>query len=62
MNGFHLFRFTRCAGDPSSLYSPLREKKNDLAILEANRQMRQEALPLAYRRTTFHFYDRDNLI
>lgn len=31
-------------------------------MLRVNKQMRQEALPLAYRRTVFHLSDLDDLI
>ncbi|KAK2759915.1 hypothetical protein FQN54_002650 [Arachnomyces sp. PD_36] len=48
---FSEFSFARGIGDPSGFYSPLRK---DLALLRVNRQMRQEALPFAYRRTDFH--------
>jgi hypothetical protein len=46
-------------GDPSGFYFPLRE---DLTLLRVNRKMRQEALPLAYRRTVFHLDDIDDVI
>jgi len=45
-------------GDLSGFYFPRRS----LAMLGVNRQMRQEALPFAYRRTVFHFDDMDDLI
>lgn len=45
-------------GDPSGFYFPL----SSLTVLRVNRQMRQEALPLAYRRTVFHLDDMDDLI
>jgi len=38
-------------GDPSGFYYPL---SRDLAVLRINKQIRGEALPLAYRRTTFY--------
>jgi hypothetical protein len=34
----------------------------DLAVLRVNRQMREETLPLAYRRTSFRLDDMDDLI
>lgn len=46
--------FARSIGDPSGFLFPLRK---DLTILRVNMQMRQEALPLAYRRTAFHCLD-----
>ncbi|KAK0118483.1 hypothetical protein ONS96_011580 [Cadophora gregata f. sp. sojae] len=45
-------------GDLSGFYFPL----SSLAMLRVNKQMRQEALPLAYRRTVFHLDDMDDLI
>jgi hypothetical protein len=50
---------TRGVGDPGGFYFPL---SKDLGILSVNRQMRQEALPLAYRATTFHLDDMDDLL
>lgn len=50
---------TRGVGDPSGFYFPLSKR---LGILGANRQMRQEALPLVYRATTFHLDDMDDLL
>jgi hypothetical protein len=44
-------------GDPSGFYFPLSSP-----ILRVNRQMRQEALPFAYRRTVFNLDDIDDLI
>ena len=46
-------------GDPSGFYFPMSKGLN---ILRVNRQMRQEALPLAYRRTAFHLVDIDDVI
>lgn len=46
-------------GDPSGFYYPL---SKDLAVLRANKQMRLEALPFAYRRTTFILDDLDDAI
>jgi len=45
-------------GDLTGFYFPL----SSLAMLRVNKQMRQEALPLAYRRTVFHLDDMDDLI
>jgi len=50
--------FAGGVGDLSGFYFPL----SSLAVLRVNRQMRQEALPLAYRRTLFHLDDMDDLI
>ncbi|KAH7310152.1 hypothetical protein BKA65DRAFT_485092 [Rhexocercosporidium sp. MPI-PUGE-AT-0058] len=50
--------FAEGIGDLSGFYFPL----SSLAMLRVNKQMRQEALPLAYRRTVFHLYDMDDLI
>ncbi|KAK4095706.1 hypothetical protein N658DRAFT_502361 [Parathielavia hyrcaniae] len=46
-------------GDPSGFYYPL---SKDLVVLRANKQMRLEALPFAYRRTTFILDDLDDVI
>ncbi|KAL9611963.1 MAG: hypothetical protein Q9167_003403 [Letrouitia subvulpina] len=46
-------------GDPSGFYFPL---SNQLTVLRVNKQMRQESLPLAYRRTVFHLDNVDDLI
>lgn len=56
---FNEINFTGGMGDPSGFYFPL---SKDLAILRVDRQMRQEALPLAYRRTVFQLDDMDDLI
>ena len=53
------FNFTGSIGDPSGFYFPL---SSELTVLRVDRQMRQEALPLAYRRTVFHLDDMDDLI
>lgn len=58
-SAFNRYKFARCIGDPSGFYFPF---NNELAILRVNRQMRQEALLLAYRRTTFHPCDWDDLL
>lgn len=46
-------------GDLSVFFFPF---KNELNVLHINRQMRREALPLAYRRTVFRFGDIDDFI
>jgi len=51
--------FTGTLGDPSISYFP---PSSELTILRVDRQTRQEALPLAYRRTVFHLDDMDDLI
>ncbi|PGH16522.1 hypothetical protein AJ79_01627 [Helicocarpus griseus UAMH5409] len=58
-NFFNQTSFAGGLGDPSGFYFPLSRK---LAVLGVNRQMRQEALPLAYRRTTFLLDDIDEVI
>lgn len=50
--------FARLIGDPSGFYFPLHK---DLAVVRVNRQIRKEALPFAYRRTTFYSADIDDL-
>lgn len=49
----------RSIGDPSGFYFPLSSKTG---VLGASKQMRQEALPLAYRRTHFQLADTDDLV
>jgi hypothetical protein len=58
-NKFHEFNFAGGIGDPSGFYFPL---SKDLSVLEVNRKMREETLPLVYRRTAFHLDDMDDLI
>lgn len=53
------FDFTGSIGDPSGFYFPL---SSELTVLRVNRQMRQEALPIAYRKTVFHLDEMDDLI
>ncbi len=53
------FNFPAGLGDPSGFYFPM---SKGLSVLRVNRQMRQEALPLAYRSTAFHLPDMDDLI
>ncbi len=50
--------FAECIGDPSGFYFPL----SGVPLLRINKQIRQEALPLAYRKTLFSFGDIDDLI
>jgi len=52
------YSFCKSVGDLSGFYFPL---GNDFALLTVNRQMRQEALPLAYRHTTFYLADIEDL-
>ncbi|KND93052.1 hypothetical protein TOPH_02369 [Tolypocladium ophioglossoides CBS 100239] len=52
------YKFCRAIGDPSGLYFPFGD---DCTLLRVNRQMRQEALPMAYRHTTFHLANIDDL-
>ena len=59
MDNCDRFDFTGSIGDPSGFYFPLSSETN---VLRVNRQMRQEALPIAYRRTVFHLDDMDDLI
>lgn len=56
---FDEVNFAGGIGDPGGFYFPL---SKDLGVLRVNRQMRQEALPLAYRKTTFHLDDMDDLL
>ena len=51
--------FTGSIGDPSGFYFRL---SSETSVIRVNRQMRQEALPIAYRRTVFHPDDTDDLI
>ncbi|KAF4622741.1 hypothetical protein G7Y89_g14288 [Cudoniella acicularis] len=51
--------FVRGTGDPSGFYFLFRE---DFTLLRVNKQIRQEALPLTYRRTVFHLDDIDDVI
>ena len=53
------FDFTGSIGDPSGFYFPL---SSELTVLSVDRQIRREALPLAYRRTIFHLDDMDDLV
>ena len=46
-------------GDPTGFYFPFR---NDLGVLRINKQIRDEALSLAYRKTVFCLDDMDDFI
>ncbi|KAI4263029.1 MAG: hypothetical protein L6R35_007364, partial [Caloplaca aegaea] len=59
VDDFNRCHFVRSIGDPSGFYFPLSSK---VAALSVSRQMRQEALPFAYRRTLFHLDDMDDLV
>ena len=50
--------FPKGIGDLSGFYFPL----SSLGVLGVNKEMRQEALPLAYRSTMFRLDDMDDLI
>ncbi|TGO45209.1 hypothetical protein BCON_0412g00010 [Botryotinia convoluta] len=50
--------FARGIGDLSGFYSRL----SSFTVLRVNKQMRQEALPFAYRMTVFHIDDMDDLV
>lgn len=51
--------FARGMGDPSGFYFPFR---SNLGILAANRQIRKEALRLAYRKTSIRLDDINEFI
>ncbi|KIW21980.1 uncharacterized protein PV07_12619 [Cladophialophora immunda] len=51
-------QFPGTIGDPSGFYFPL----SHLGVLTANKQMRREALPLAYRSTRFQVDHLDDLV
>ncbi len=53
------FDFAGSIGDPSGFYFPL---ASELGILKVNKQMRWDALPVAYRRTIFHTDEVDDLV
>ena len=59
VSSFDELNFTGSMGDLTGFYFPL---SKEVTVLRVNRQMRQEALPLAYRRTVFHLDDMDDLI
>lgn len=56
---FNSTTFAGALGDPTGFYFPL---NNDLSILRVNKQIRQEALSIAYRRTFFRLDDIDDFI
>ncbi|KAK0648695.1 hypothetical protein B0T16DRAFT_456153 [Cercophora newfieldiana] len=56
---FERENFPRGIGDPSGFYYPLGKA---LSILRVNKQIRKEALPIAYCRTTFRLYNLDSAI
>ncbi|EEQ35494.1 hypothetical protein McanMca71_003090 [Microsporum canis] len=58
-NEFDTSTFLTGLGDPSGFYFPL---SNSLAILAVNKQIRTEALPLAYQNTLFHLDDIDDFL
>ncbi|KAL9014435.1 MAG: hypothetical protein Q9173_000917 [Seirophora scorigena] len=59
VDDFNRSKFIQSIGDPSGFYFPLSGK---IAALGVSRQIRQEALPFAYRRTLFHLDDMDDLV
>lgn len=56
---FNSTTFVEAMGDPTGFYFPLH---NHLSVLLINKQIRQEALPIAYRRTFFRLDDIDDFI
>ncbi len=59
MSTFDELNFTEDMSDSSDFYFSLSKK---LTVLRVNKQMRQETLSLAYRRTIFHLNDMNDLI
>lgn len=59
VENYDVSNFTGSIGDSSGFYFPL---SSELTVLRVGRQIRQETLPLAYRRTVFHLNDMDNLV
>ncbi|KAH7021544.1 uncharacterized protein B0I36DRAFT_354188 [Microdochium trichocladiopsis] len=51
--------FPHGIGDPSGFYYPLRKASS---VLRVNKQIRREALPFAYRRTTFCLHNLESAI
>lgn len=51
--------FPTAVGGPSGFFFPFGQ---DWEVLRINKMIRQEALPIAYRRTTFHLNDMDDVI
>ncbi|KAL8957687.1 MAG: hypothetical protein Q9193_005106 [Seirophora villosa] len=56
---FNRCNFIQSIGDLSGFYFPVSGK---IAALGVSRQIRQEALPFAYRKTLFHLDDMDDLV
>lgn len=56
---FNSTTFAGSLGDPTGFYFPL---NNNLSILRVNKQIRQEALSIAYRKTFFRLDDMDDFI
>ncbi|PGH21366.1 hypothetical protein AJ80_03283 [Polytolypa hystricis UAMH7299] len=56
---FNETNFVTGIGDPNGFYFPLSKA---LTLLTVNKQMRQEALPIAYRKTAFRLDDMDEFI
>ncbi|KAM5349320.1 hypothetical protein ACJ41O_005825 [Fusarium nematophilum] len=59
IDAFDHLCFPAAVGDPSGFFFQLGKEP---AILKASRQIRQEALPLAYRNTTFCLDDMDDVV
>ena len=57
--GFCGIEFARATGDPTGFYFPFRSVLGALAV---NRQMRDESLPLAYRKTSIYLDNMDDFI
>ncbi|KAK1975310.1 hypothetical protein LZ30DRAFT_605947 [Colletotrichum cereale] len=51
--------FPGALGDPTEYYYPL---ARDIALLRVSKNIREEALPLAYRHTLFRLHDLDDLL
>ena len=56
---FERDNFPRGIGDPRGFYYPLSKASS---LLRVNKQIRSEALPITYRRTTFHLYNIESAI
>ncbi|EED17211.1 hypothetical protein TSTA_022650 [Talaromyces stipitatus ATCC 10500] len=56
---FNSTTFAGALGDPTGFFFPLNK---DLSVLLVNKQIRQEALPIAYRKTFFRLDDIDDFI
>lgn len=57
---FNAMAFSGSIGDPTGFYFPFGEEQ--LSLLRVSKQMRQEALPIAYRRTFFRLDGIDEFI